>query len=137
MAALTTEPKLSAEAYAQRIILLNPTNLLMALQLAYNLWQSEMQSRSVAEIYQSAEKLYKKFTLFANNFVQIGRNLRQLQETYDRADKQLHTGRGNIVAQLEGWRKKGLNPSSQIPSELAPADDENDIAEAETTEMPT
>ena len=137
MAALTTEPKLSAEAYAQRIILLNPTNLLMALQLAYNLWQSEMQSRSVAEIYQSAEKLYKKFTLFANNFVQIGRNLRQLQETYDRADKQLHTGRGNIVAQLEGWRKKGLNPSSQIPSELAAADDENDIAEAETTEMPT
>lgn len=129
MAALTTEPKLSAEAYAQRVILLNPSNLLMALQLAYNLWQSEMQSRSVNEIVQSAEKLYKKFTLFATNFVQIGRSLRQLQDTYDRADKQLHTGRGNIVAQLEGWRKKGLNPASQMPAELAA--EESSVTETE------
>lgn len=137
MAALTTEPKLSAEAYAQRIILLNPTNLLMALQLAYNLWQSEMQSRSVNEIYLSAEKLYKKFTLFANNFVQIGRSLRQLQDTYDRADKQLHTGRGNIVSQLEGWRTKGLNPAAQMPAELAPADEETRETESEIADANT
>ena len=133
MAALTTEPKLSAEAYAQRVILLNPSNLLMALQLAYNLWQSEMQSRSVNEIVQSAEKLYKKFTLFATNFVQIGRSLRQLQDTYDRADKQLHTGRGNIVAQLEGWRKKGLNPASQMPAELAAEESSATETEAENS----
>ena len=118
MEAVNAEPTLSAEAYAQHVILINPTNLLMALQLAYNLWQSEMQSRSVHEIYTSAEKLYKKFTTFAQNFVKIGNGMQQLQRTYDEAYKQLCTGRGNIVSQLEGWKKKGLTPTSSLPDEL-------------------
>ena len=116
--AVTAEPQLTTEAYAQHIIIVNPTNLLMALQLAYNLWQSEMQSRSVGEIYASAEKLYKKFSTFANNFVKIGNTIDQLHHTYEDAHKQLATGRGNIVSQLEGWKKKGLTPSSQLPEEL-------------------
>ncbi len=118
VAAVTAEPTLPSEAYAQHIILINPTNLLMALQLAYNLWQTELQSRSVHEIYASAEKLYKKFSTFAQNFVKIGNGIQQLQRTYDDAQKQLSTGRGNIVSQLEGWKKKGLNPSSDIPPAL-------------------
>ena len=36
VAAVTAEPNLPTEAYAQHVILINPTNLLMALQLAYN-----------------------------------------------------------------------------------------------------
>jgi DNA recombination protein RmuC len=58
----------------------------MALQLAYNLWQSEMQSQSVNEIFASAEKLYKKFTLFAQNFAKIGTSIQQLQNTYTAAE---------------------------------------------------
>lgn len=58
-AALAAAPQLPAEAYADRVILVNPTNLLMALQLAHNLWQSDLQRRSVGEIYASAEKLYR------------------------------------------------------------------------------
>lgn len=118
VAAVTAEPSLSSDAYAKQVILINPTNLLMALQLAYNLWQSEQQSRSVNEIYTSAEKLYKKFSLFAQNFLKIGKSLSQAQAAYDDAQRQLSTGRGNVVSQLEGWKKKGLNPSATIPQEL-------------------
>lgn len=118
VAAVNADPQLSADAYAQHVILINPTNLLMALQLAYNLWQSELQSRSVHEIYASAEKLYKKFALFAQNYVKIGTQLNQLQRTYDEAQKQLSTGRGNIVSQLEGWKKKGLTPPANLPAAL-------------------
>ena len=118
MAAVQADPQLPADAYAARIILINPTNLLMALQLAHNLWQSELQSRSVNEIYCSADKLYKKFSTFAQNFVKIGNGLNQLQRTYDEAFRQLSTGRGNIVSQLEGWKKKGLTPSASLPEEL-------------------
>lgn len=118
MAAVQADPQLPADAYAARIILINPTNLLMALQLAHNLWQSELQSRSVNEIYRSADKLYKKFSTFAQNFVKIGNGLNQLQRTYDEAFRQLSTGRGNIVSQLEGWKKKGLTPSASLPEEL-------------------
>lgn len=118
VAAVTADPTLPTEAYAQHVIIINPTNLLMALQLAYNLWQSELQSRSVNEIYTSAEKLYKKFSTFAQNFVKIGNSIDQLQRTYGDAQRQLATGRGNIVSQLEGWKKKGLNPSASLPDEL-------------------
>lgn len=126
VAAVNADPQLPADAYAAHIILINPTNLLMALQLAYNLWQSELQSRSVQEIYSSAEKLYKKFSLFAQNFVKIGHSLSQLQRTYDEAHRQLAAGRGNIVSQLEGWKKKGLNPSAGLPDELTREADDND-----------
>ena len=118
VAAVTADPTLPTEAYKQHVILINPTNLLMALQLAYNLWQSELQSRSVNEIYTSAEKLYKKFSTFAQNFVKIGNSIDQLHRTYDDAQRQLTTGRGNIISQLEGWRKKGLTPSTSLPDEL-------------------
>lgn len=121
-AALAADPQLPADAYADRVILVNPTNLLMALQLAHNLWQSDLQRRSVGEIYASAEKLYKKFALFAQSFVQMGRGLHQLSELYDKAERQLHTGRGNIVSQLEGWKKKGLTPGTDIPAALQSAD---------------
>lgn len=126
VAAVTADPNLPTEAYTQHIILINPTNLLMALQLAYNLWQSELQNRSVNEIYQSAEKLYKKFSTFAQNFVKIGNNINQLQRTFDEAQRQLSTGRGNIISQLESWKKKGLNPSSSLPKELCGNEEENE-----------
>lgn len=129
VAAVTADPNLPTEAYAQHVILINPTNLLMALQLAYNLWQSELQSRSVKEIYASAEKLYKKFSTFAQNFVKIGNNINLLQRTFDEAQRQLSTGRGNIVSQLEGWKKKGLTPSSSIPNELCQENEDNTLSE--------
>ena len=44
--------------------------------------------------------------------------LSQLSATYEEASKQLSTGRGNIVSQLEGWKKKGLVPRTEIPKEL-------------------
>lgn len=126
IAAVNADPRLASDAYSQRIILLNPTNLLMALQLAYNLWQSELQSRSVYEIYRSADRLYRKFAGFAKNFEQVGKGIRQLNEVYEKAEKQLTTGRGNIVEQLEGWKKKGLDPSADIPESLLRGGDESD-----------
>ena len=52
------------------------------------------------------------------NFVKIGKSIDQLHRTYDDAQRQLTTGRGNIVSQLEGWKEKGLNPSASMPDGL-------------------
>ncbi len=134
VAAVSADTQLAAEAYARRVILVNPANLLMALQLAYNLWQSELQSRSVNDIYASAERLYKKFCLFAKNFVQIGQSVQQLAAVYDHAEKQLATGKGNIISQLEGWKKKGLTPSADIPKALTEEGCENGKEKAISTD---
>lgn len=118
MAALETEPSLSTEAYARRVILLSPANLLTTLQLAYNLWQSERQSQSVQEIYRSADRLYTKFVRFARTFETVGNGIRQLADNYEKAEKQLCTGRGNVVSQLEQWREKGMNSTARMPESL-------------------
>lgn len=128
VAAVTADDNLSAEAYRKHVIIVNPTNLLMALQLADNLWQSERQKKNVDEIYRSAERLYKKFVLFAENFRRIGQGIQSLHSTYDRALGQLAEGKGNIIHQLEDWRQKGLSTPDDIP-ELKPgppASDDDD-----------
>ena len=119
MAAVSADENLAAEAYKRHVIIVNPANLLMALQLAENLWQSDRQNRSVQEIYQSAERLYRKFVHFAENFRRIGQDIRHLQSTYDSALGQLAEGKGNIVHQLENWKQKGLSTSEEIPTELS------------------
>lgn len=118
MAALEADPSLSTDAYARRVIVLNPTNLLTTLQLAYNLWQSEKQSQSVQEIYRSADKLYTKFVRFARTFEAVGTGIRQLADNYEKAEKQLCSGRGNVVSQLEQWRDKGMNTVASMPRSL-------------------
>lgn len=118
VAAVAAHPQIASEAYQKHIIVINPTNLLMALQLAYNLWQAEMQNQSVKDIFKSADKLYKKFSTFAQNFVKIGASITRLQQTYTEAHAQLATGRGNIVSQLEKWREKGLDTTASLPPEL-------------------
>lgn len=114
VAAVTADSTLNTEAYKRHVIMLNPANLLMALQLVHNLWQQERQSKNVQEIYASAERLYKKFALFGDNFLRIGQGIDQLRRTYEIAENQLTTGRGNIVSQLESWKERGLSTSAEI-----------------------
>ncbi len=118
VAAVNADPTLTTDAYARRVIILNPTNLLMALQLAYNLWQTELQSDNVREIYKSADALYHKFATFAKSFTAIGDGIKRLGVAYDTAEKQLTTGRGNVISQLKNWEKKGLIPSAALPEQL-------------------
>lgn len=126
LAAVDADANLTADAYRQQVILINPSNLFMALQLAYNLWQTELREAGVKEIYQSAEKLYAKFVTFSRNFVKVGETIDRAAKTYEDARKQLCEGRGNIVHQLEAWKKRGLNPKEQLPADLQDTEEAED-----------
>lgn len=115
LTALESDPDLLTHAYRKQVILINPSNLFMALQLAYHLWQAKQQSESVADIYRSADKLYRKFATFATHFTKIGRHITSLQTVYHDSYKQLATGNDNILRQLEGWKHKGFTPSKELP----------------------
>lgn len=118
VAAVQNDQRLISDAYNKQIIMVNPTNLLMALQLALNLWKSERRKQNVEAIYKSAEALYKKFTTFAAGYVDMGRQIEKLQNSYETTRGQLCTGRGNIIRQLEGWKEKGLETNARIPDNL-------------------
>lgn len=110
-AALQACPNLPYEAYRQNVLLVSPTNLLMALQLANSLWQNEKQVQNVEAIYDRATQLYEKFQGFQTDFLAVGDKLRAALTTYEAADNKLSTGRGNFVRQVEMLRSMGVTPN--------------------------
>lgn len=112
--AVQHDPNIGSYAYNKRIVLISPTNLMMALQLAYNLWQSERQSQNVREIVKQGNDLYDKFVLFHDNFSKLGEQISKVQNTYGDVSKHLSEGNGNLIRRVENLRKLGLNPKKRI-----------------------
>ena len=71
IAAMKQQPELSRYAYQKKIIIISPSNLLMALQLAYNLWQYDRQNKNVEKIVKTAADLYDKVAGFEDTFTSI------------------------------------------------------------------
>lgn len=124
--ALRTDPQIGTYAFRKNVLLINPTNLMMALQLIYNLWQSERQARNIEEIVSKSSDLYDKFVGFIEKFNKVDAALQSAQRSFNEARGQLHTGHGNIVRRLEALRKMGITPKKSIPAELAQEEDAAD-----------
>ena len=116
IAAMKQQPELSRYAYQKKIIIISPSNLLMALQLAYNLWQYDRQNKNVEKIVKTAADLYDKVAGFEETFTSIGDVLSRLSTTYDKAKKQLYEGSGNVMRRVESLKSLGVTPKKQIKS---------------------
>lgn len=114
LAAMKQQPDLSRYAYQKKIIIISPSNLLMALQLAYNLWQYDRQNKNVEKIVKTAADLYDKVAGFEDTFVGIGDLITRLSGTFDKARKQLYDGTGNVMRRVEGLKDLGVTPKKQI-----------------------
>lgn len=116
IAAMKQQPELSRYAYQKKIIIISPSNLLMALQLAYNLWQYDRQNKNVEKIVKTAADLYDKVAGFEDTFTSIGDVLSRLSTTYDKAKNQLYEGSGNVMRRVESLKSLGVTPKKQIKS---------------------
>ena len=114
IAAMKQQPDLSRYAYQKKIIIISPSNLLMALQLAYNLWQYDRQNKNVEKIVKAAADLYDKVTTFEDTFTSIGDMMARLSNTYDKARKQLYEGAGNVMRRVESLKQLGVTPKKQL-----------------------
>ena len=117
-AALKTDPSILQYAYRKHIIILSPSNLLMALQLTHTMWQNFRMTKNVEEILHQSNELFDKFVIFAETFVKLGADIERLQQDFSRAKGQLNEGKGNIVRRLEGLKTLGISPKKQIPESL-------------------
>ncbi len=114
IAAMKQQPDLSRYAYQKKIIIISPSNLLMALQLAYNLWQYDRQNKNVEKIVKTAADLYDKVAVFEDTFTGIGDLITRLSGTFDKAKKQLYDGTGNVMRRVESLKGLGVTPKKQI-----------------------
>lgn len=101
-------------AFERKILIVGPTSILSALQLALDLWKREDQSVNIQKIIDEVCKLYDKMASFCKTFKGIGDNISNTQRKYDEALKQLSEGRGNIIGRFENIQKMGLSPKSKI-----------------------
>lgn len=116
IAAMKQQPDLSRYAYQKKIIIISPSNLLMALQLAYNLWQYDRQNKNVEKIVKTAADLYDKVAGFEDTFMSVGDLITRLSGTFDKARKQLYDGTGNVMRRVESLKGMGVTPKKQIKS---------------------
>ncbi len=114
IAAMKQQPDLSRYAYQKRVIIISPSNLLMALQLAYNLWQYDRQGKNVEKIVKTAADLYDKLVLFEDSFMDIDAQINRLKNTFSEARNRLYIGKGNVMSRMESLMELGVTPKKRL-----------------------
>lgn len=120
MVAIQADQELWAYAYARRILLISPTNLIACLKLIADLWKREMQSKNALEIVKRGELLYEKFVGFVDTIEDMGRHITRTQTAYNNAVSQLKTGSGNLVGQAQKLKGLGLKSNKEVSPAMQP-----------------
>lgn len=118
LAALQADPSLMKFALDNNIMLVSPTNLLIALRTIDNLWRYERQNQNAQLIAERASKIYEKLRLFSHDMQDMGVALDKAQDSYDSAMKRLATGKGNLIKQAQQFVELGVEVKKPLPAEL-------------------
>ena len=124
--AMEMDPGMFTAAFEQRIMLVSPTTLMLALRIINNLWRVEKQNKNALEIAQRAGAMYDKLAGVVEEVDKLGKQLATVQGTYDNVHSRLATGKGNLVRQVENIKSLGANTKKTIaPSMLENAQDDD------------
>ena len=126
LTAIQNDSQLWARAYAKKILLISPTNLMAAVKLVSDLWKRDNQSKNALEIAQQGEKLYDKFVGFLNSMDDVGSHIIKTQDAFNKALGQLKQGRGNLIGQAQKLKQLGVKSQKVIPSTMLNYDTEID-----------
>ncbi|WP_211828760.1 DNA recombination protein RmuC [Kistimonas asteriae] len=117
-AAVEHQPSLFQEALEHNIMLVSPTNLLVALRTIENIWRYEHQNRNAEKIAEKASALYDKLRGFTDDMQKLGSQLDTAKKTYDGAMNKFSAGRGNLVRQAQQFVELGVKVKKQLPQDL-------------------
>lgn len=105
--ALKECPSLWNEAYKDKVVLINASNLIAAVMMFKDMWNRDTQIKNVEKIVERASSLYDKFALYIDTFDRVGQKIDDAKSYYDDAKKQLTSGRGNFLKQLNDLKNMG------------------------------
>src|SRR6202522_2421501 len=84
LTALYEDEGLWRYAYEKEVLLVGPTTLLFVIRIVDNLWQQELQARSVQDVMNRGAELYDKFVNFVSDLEAVGKSLRSADDSYSR-----------------------------------------------------
>ena len=129
-AALQNDAQLTSYAIESNVQIATPTTLMIALRTIANVWNVERRNRNAEDIAKRAGLLYDKFVGFAQNLEKVGTHLDRAKDSYTESVKQLSSGPGNIVRQVEQLKDMGAKTNKALPASLLnDADDELPLLE--------
>ncbi|MBB2150161.1 DNA recombination protein RmuC [Pedobacter gandavensis] len=116
--AVQQDAELFNYAWDRKVVLVSPSTLLATLRTIASIWKQERQNRNVLEIARLSGSMYDKFVGFLTDMENIGRNIRQSQDAYDKALNKLSTGAGNLANTSEKIKKLGAKATKQIDTKF-------------------
>lgn len=122
--AMENDARLFADAFAQRIVIVSPTTLMMTLRIINNVWRYEKQNRNAQEIARRAGALYDKLRGLVEEMETLGKQLGTVQKTYDSLNTRLVSGKGNLVRQVERFRELGAQVKKPMDAKLLEKSDD-------------
>ena len=114
LSALEQERDLNSHAFRKGVVIISPSNLMIALQLAYNLWQQDARNRNIDKIVGTASDLYDKVAGFAETMDALEKSFARVSNDFQKAKKQLYEGTGNIIGRVENLKKLGITPKKAL-----------------------
>ena len=116
--ALEHDNSIYDNAFRNKILLVGPTTLLVAMRAVENVWKFERQNQNAQEIARRAGAMYDKFVGFSEDLMKISKQIDGIQGSFVAARNKLSSGKGNLVRQVEQLKELGAQTSKKIPSEL-------------------
>ena len=112
--AVQKDAELFNYAWDKRVVIVSPSTLLATLRTIASIWKQDRQNRNVMEIARLSGEMYDKFVGFTVDMESIGKNIKQSQESYEKAFNKISTGRGNLATTAEKIKKLGAKTNKQI-----------------------
>ena len=116
--ALEHDPSLVNYALESNIMLVSPTNLLVALRTINNIWRYEYQNQNAQMIAKQAGKIYDKLCGYLDDMDKLGRALESADKNFTSAMNKLSTGKGNVIRQAHQMQQLGVQTSKKVDAQL-------------------
>ncbi len=105
-------------ALDKNIMLVSPTNLMVALKTINNMWRVEYQNQNAQDIANKAGAIYDKLVNFVDDMKKLGNHLQRAEGSYGDAMKKLSEGRGNLIRKAEDMKGLRISNNKSLPMEL-------------------
>lgn len=125
--ALQQDNQLFDDCFQKRIMLVGPSTLLATLRTIAHIWRNEQQNQNALNIAKEGGNLYDKFVVFVNTLEGVGKNLDQAQGQFQRAMKQLSSGRGNLINRANKLRQLGIQTNKTLADTYQTGEDEEEM----------
>ncbi len=116
--AIENQPSLFQYALDKNIMLVSPTNLLVALKTIHHIWSYELQNRNTQKIVDKAGAIYDKLQGLTEDMLKLGLQLEKASLTYDKAINKFKTGRGNLLKQADDFVNLKVSIKKKINQSL-------------------